>query len=138
MNTVNLIGRLLKEVDLKYISTGTAVATGDLAVNRPFKNQQGENECDFIRCVFWRKIAENTAIFTKKGSKIAVTGMLQTRNYEQDGRKVYVTEVIVNNVEFLETKNSNSTPNSKSNTNENAANDFNGQIIEINEDDLPF
>ncbi|MGF3113707.1 single-stranded DNA-binding protein, partial [Facklamia sp. P9177] len=98
MNTVQLIGRLTKEVDLRYTSSGTPVGSFTLAVNRSFTNQQGEREADFIRCVIWRKAAENLANFTRKGSRIGVEGSIQTRNYDDDqGNKVYITEVNVRN-----------------------------------------
>ena len=103
MNTVQLVGRLTKEVDLKFTSSGTAVGSFTLAVNRNFTNQQGEREADFINCVIWRKAAENLANFTRKGSQIGVEGRIQTRNYEnQQGQRVYVTEVVVNNFHLLE------------------------------------
>lgn len=103
MNTVQLVGRLTKEIDLKFTSSGTAVGTFTIAVNRSFTNQQGEREADFITCVIWRKAAENLANFTRKGSQIGIEGRLQTRNYEnQQGQRVYVTEVVVNNFHLLE------------------------------------
>lgn len=103
MNTVQLVGRLTKEVDLRFTSSGTAVGSFTLAVNRSFTNQQGEREADFINCVIWRKAAENLANFTRKGSQIGVEGRIQTRNYEnQQGQRVYVTEVVVNNFHLLE------------------------------------
>ena len=103
MNTVQLVGRLTKDVELRYTSSGTAVGSFTLAVNRNFTNQQGEREADFINCVIWRKAAENLANFTRKGSQIGVEGRIQTRNYEnQQGQRVYVTEVVVNNFHLLE------------------------------------
>lgn len=105
MNTVQLVGRLTKEVDLRFTSSGTAVGSFTLAVNRSFTNQQGEREADFINCVIWRKAAENLANFTRKGSQIGIEGRIQTRNYEnQQGQRVYVTEVVVNNFHLLEPK----------------------------------
>lgn len=103
MNTVQLIGRLTREVELRFTSSGTAVGSFTLAVNRNFTNQQGEREADFINCVIWRKAAENFANFTRKGSQVGVQGRLQVRNYEnQQGQRVYVTEVIVENFDLLE------------------------------------
>ena len=103
MNSVQLVGRLTKEVDLKFTSSGVAVGTFNLAVNRSFTNQQGEREADFINCVIWRKAAENLANFTRKGSQIGIEGRIQTRNYEnQQGQRVYVTEVVVSNFHLLE------------------------------------
>lgn len=105
MNHVSLIGRLTKEVELKFTSNGTAVGNFTLAVNRNFTNQQGEREADFINCVIWRKSAENLANFTRKGSQIGIEGRIQTRNYEsQQGQRVYVTEVVVEQFHLLEPK----------------------------------
>lgn len=105
MNTVQLIGRLTREVELRFTSSGTAVGSFTLAVNRNFTNQQGEREADFINCVIWRKAAENFANFTRKGSLVGIEGRLQVRNYEnQQGQRVYVTEVIVNNFDLLESR----------------------------------
>src|SRR5699024_2711623 len=74
-----------------------------VAVNRPFKNQKGENEADFINCVTWRKQAENLANYMKKGSQIGVDGRIQTRTYDnQEGKRVFVTEVLAENIQFLE------------------------------------
>ena len=106
MNRVVLVGRLTKDPDLRYTPNGVPVATFTLAVNRNFSNQQGERETDFINCVVWRKPAENVANFLKKGSLAGVDGRIQTRNYEgQDGKRVYVTEVLAESVQFLEPKN---------------------------------
>ncbi|WP_379970832.1 single-stranded DNA-binding protein [Ectobacillus sp. sgz5001026] len=166
MNRVILVGRLTKDPDLRYTPNGVAVATFTLAVNRPFSNQQGERTADFINCVVWRKQAENVANYLKKGSLAGVDGRVQTRNYEgQDGKRVYVTEIVAESVQFLDTKSSsdqrgsyNSQPagsdygnqgpqnnpfgsssNSKSG---NAKNDDPfanaGQPIDISDDDLPF
>ena len=109
INSVILVGRLTKDPELRYTPSGVAVATFTLAVNRTFANQQGEREADFINCVVWRKQAENVANFLKKGSLAGVDGRIQTRNYEgQDGKRVYVTEVVAESVQFLEPKGSNS------------------------------
>ncbi|WP_100332678.1 single-stranded DNA-binding protein [Bacillus xiapuensis] len=109
MNRVVLVGRLTKDPELRYTPNGVAVATFTLAVNRTFTNQQGEREADFINCVVWRRAAENVANFLKKGSLAGVDGRIQTRNYEaQDGRRVYVTEVSAESVQFLEPKNASS------------------------------
>jgi single-strand DNA-binding protein len=106
MNRVVLVGRLTKDPDLRYTPNGVPVATFTLAVNRPFSSQTGEREADFINCVVWRKPAENVANFLKKGSLAGVDGRIQTRNYEgQDGKRVYVTEVQAESVQFLEPRN---------------------------------
>ncbi|MCM3618222.1 single-stranded DNA-binding protein [Sutcliffiella horikoshii] len=107
LNRVVLVGRLTKDPELRYTPSGVAVATFTLAVNRTFQNQQGEREADFINCVVWRKQAENAANFLKKGSLAGVDGRVQTRNYEgQDGKRVYVTEIVAESVQFLEPKGS--------------------------------
>ncbi|MBC1890085.1 single-stranded DNA-binding protein [Listeria booriae] len=107
MNRVVLVGRLTKDPELRYTPAGVAVATFTLAVNRNFTNQAGEREADFINCVVWRKPAENVANFLKKGSLAGVDGKVQTRNYEgQDGKRVYVTEILAESVQFLEPRSS--------------------------------
>lgn len=107
INNVVLVGRLTKDPDLRYTSGGQAVATFTLAVNRDFKNADGDREADFINCVIWRKPAETLANYTKKGSLIGIVGRIQTRNYEnQQGQRVYVTEVMCDNFQMLESKNS--------------------------------
>ncbi|MGM9928768.1 MAG: single-stranded DNA-binding protein [Bacillus sp. (in: firmicutes)] len=169
MNRVVLVGRLTKDPDLRYTPSGVAVATFTLAVNRTFSNQQGEREADFINCVVWRKPAENVANFLKKGSLAGVDGRLQTRNYEgQDGKRVYVTEVVAESVQFLEPRSSNggnrdagsfgapprqndySSFGQAPNQNQNQQRGGNytrvdddpfangGQTIDISDDDLPF
>ncbi|XJZ27315.1 single-stranded DNA-binding protein [Bacillota bacterium Lsc_1132] len=166
MNRVVLVGRLTKDPDLRYTPNGVPVATFTLAVNRTFTNQQGERETDFINCVVWRRPAENVANFLKKGSLAGVDGRIQTRNYEgQDGKRVYVTEVLAESVQFLEPKSASSarndsdyynapreqnTPFGSSSQNQRQNNNNqgftrvdddpfagNGQI-DISDDDLPF
>ena len=106
INNLTLIGRLTKDVELKYTPANQAVAQFTLAVNRTFKNANGERESDFINCVIWRKSAENFANFVKKGALIGITGRIQTRNYENaQGQRVYVTEVIAENFQMLESRN---------------------------------
>jgi len=154
MNTVQLVGRLTRDVELRFTSSGTAV------------------EADFISCVIWRKAAENLANFTRKGSLIAIDGRLQTRSYDnQQGQRVYVTEVVVNNFDLLESRSvTEQRPVSSPNTDHQAGaygagggggyqsqpqmnqNNYNqsfsssstspfmdeGHPIDISEDDLPF
>lgn len=106
LNRVVLTGRLTKDPELRYTNSGTAVATFTLAVDRQFKNQNNEREADFIQCVVWRKSAENFANFTHKGSLVGVDGRVSTRNYENNqGQRVYVTEVTVDNFALLESRN---------------------------------
>ena len=111
MNNVNLVGRLTKDVELKYTGSQTAVATGTLAVNRQFKSANGEKETDFINIVAWRKTAEILSNYASKGSQIGITGRIQTRNYEgNDGKRVYVTEVVAETVMLLDSKSNNQQP----------------------------
>lgn len=105
LNNVCLAGRLTKDPELRYTSSNQAVATFSLAVNRNFKSQNGERETDFINCVIWRQQAENLANWAKKGALIGITGRIQTRNYEnQQGHRVYVTEVVADNFQLLESR----------------------------------
>lgn len=105
MNRVILVGRLTADPQLRYTPNGVPVATFTLAVNRTFTNQQGEREADYINCVIWRRPAENVANFLKKGSMAGVDGRVQTRSYEgSDGKRVYVTEIMCESVQFLEPK----------------------------------
>lgn len=146
INNVVLIGRLTKDPELKYTQTGIATTRFTLAVNRPFKNQNGENEADFINVQVWRKQAENAANYLKKGSLAGVTGRIQTGSYEnQQGQRVYTTDVVADSVQFLEPRNQNNGPiagqnnqfaDKKQNNNDPFAN--NGTPININDDDLPF
>ena len=157
MNTVQLVGRLTRDVELRFTSSGTAVGSFTIAGNRNFPNQQGEREADFISCVIWRKAAENLANFTRKGSLIAIDGRLQTRSYDnQQGQRVYVTEVVVNNFDLLESRsvtaygagggggyqshpqmNQNNYNQSFSSSSTSPFMDE-GHPIDISEDDLPF
>ena len=105
INNVVLVGRLTKDADLKYTPSNVAVATFTLAVNRNRKNENGDREADFINCVIWRQSAENLANWAKKGSLIGITGRMQTRNYEnQQGQRVYVTEVVAESFQLLESR----------------------------------
>ncbi len=105
LNSVVLIGRLTRDPELRYTPNGIAVSTFTLAVNRNFTNKQGQREADFINIVSWRNTAEIVAKYLTKGSLIAVEGRIQTRNYEnKEGRRIYVTEVVADDVRFLETR----------------------------------
>ena len=102
MNKVILIGNLTRDPEARTTSSGVAVTTFTIAVNRRFTNQQGVREADFINIVAWRQTAELCARYLAKGRKVAVEGSLQTRSYDaQDGTKRYVTEVVADNVEFI-------------------------------------
>ena len=146
INRTILVGRLTKDPDLKYTAQGTPVATFTLAVNRTFTNQQGEKETDFINVVVWRRQAENAANYLKKGNLAGVDGRIQTRNFEgQDGKRVYITEVVAESVQFLEPKGNQGQGNTNtSSNNQNTGNgnsdpfSSNGQTIDIDDSDLPF
>ena len=103
MNTVNLVGRLTKDPELKYTSTGIATARFTIAVNRIFKTE-GQPDADFINCIAWRKQAEKLANFQKKGNLIGVIGRIQTGNYEKDGQRIYTTDIVSESIQFLEKK----------------------------------
>ena len=115
MNKAILIGRLTRDPELRYTSSNRAVCQFTVAIDRPFTNQSsGQREADFINVVAWDKTGENVGKYMSKGRLIAVEGRIQTRNYDNnEGKKVYVTEVIANNVQFLESKNA--TTNTSSN-----------------------
>ncbi|GGB63725.1 single-stranded DNA-binding protein 3 [Lentibacillus populi] len=139
INAVTLVGRLTKDVDLRYTQSGKAVGNFTLAVNRPFKNAQGEQEADFINCTSWGKQAENLANYMKKGSQVGIVGRIQTRNYENnEGRKVFVTEVIAEQAAFLESKSNEQKTEKPSNEQPNNPFKDNGEPIDISDDDLPF
>ena len=105
INNVVLVGRMVRDAELRYTPSNVAVATFTLAVNRTFKSQNGEREADFINVVMWRQQAENLANWAKKGSLIGVTGRIQTRSYDnQQGQRVYVTEVVADTFEMLESR----------------------------------
>lgn len=105
MNRVCLNGRLTKDIDLRYTQNNVAVASFTLAVQRKFKNQNGDYESDFINCIAYKSTAELLSKYTGKGDLIGIEGRIQTRSYDdKNGKKVYVTEVIAENVEFLANK----------------------------------
>ena len=144
INNVVLVGRMTKDADLRYTAQGQAVATLTLAVNRNFKNQNGEREADFINIVIWRQQAENLANWAKKGALIGITGRIQTRNYEnQQDQRVYVTEVVADSFQLLEARQN---QNGQGQSGNNAVSDFlrnessfgNSNSMDISDDDLPF
>lgn len=117
LNRSILVGRLTKDVELRYTGNGIAAGSFTLAVNRNFTNSQGEREADFINCVIWRKAAETFSQWTHKGSLVAVDGRLQTRNYENNqGITVYVTELVVDEFSFIDTNNGNNNQASNGNS----------------------
>lgn len=102
LNRVILIGRLTRDPELRYTPAGVAVTQFTLAVDRPFQNE-GRKEADFIPVVTWRQLAETCANYLRKGRLTAIEGRIQVRNYDNnEGKRVYVTEVIADNVRFLE------------------------------------
>jgi len=105
LNRIELIGRLTKDPEVRYISSGHPMAQFTVAVNRDFKNAAGEREADFIRCVTWRKLAEQVGQYCGKGRLVAVEGRLQTRHYEApDGSRRTLTEVVGDRVWFLDSR----------------------------------
>lgn len=154
INRAVLTGRLTKDPELRSTQSGLSVASFNLAVDRPYKDNNGNYGADFISCVIWRKAAENFCNFTSKGSLVGIDGRIQTRNYDDnDGKKVYVTEIVVDNFALLEFKkdrqnnnagNKNNGNYDKGNNNANYDNNsqdpFNGSgdTIDISDDDLPF
>ena len=105
MNKIILLGRLTKDPEVRYTSTGKAVCQFTLAVDRPFANQEGQREADFINCILWGKSAETLGNTVFKGQKIAVEGRLQVRSYDaKDGSKKWATEVICDRFEYVEKK----------------------------------
>lgn len=163
INRSVLVGRLTKDPELRKTSNDTAVTSFRLAVNRAFTNRQGEREADFIQVVVWRRQAENVAKYVKKGSLVGVEGRIQTRSYDdQQGVRKFIVEVVADNVQFLDTKNTapsnnnnyddsssdygqssqkssynQNNQNNQSNSNQKSSqNDLDD--IDIAEDDLPF
>lgn len=145
INNVVLVGRLTRDVELRYTPQNQAVGTFSLAVNRNFKSQSGEREADFVNCVIWRQQAENLANWAKKGALIGITGRIQTRNYEgQDGKRVYVTEVVADSFQLLESRKDNANRASMdeqvppASNSQNGNNSLGGNAMDISEADLPF
>lgn len=140
INNVVLVGRMTRDAELRYTPQNKAVATFTLAVNRNFKNQNGEREADFINCILWNQPAENLANWAKKGTLIGITGRIQTRNYEnQQGQRVYVTEVMANNFQMLESRKDQQDGQSQGSYKNNGQSAFgNNQPMDISDDDLPF
>lgn len=153
MNKVMLIGRITRDPELRYTSSNIPSVRFTLAVNRPFENQNGERETDFINIVVWRKQAENVKKYVSKGSLVAVEGRIQTGSYEKDGQRVYTTDVVADNVQFLESKSQsqnrmqddvtpsdfafNNDSNQTTDMSEEVFADF-GDSIEISDDDIAF
>lgn len=135
INNVTLIGRLTRDAELRYTPSNIATAQFNIACNRNFKNTNGEYDADFINCVMWREQAERFCNWTKKGMLVGITGRIQTRSYEgNDGKRVYVTEVVAENFQVLEKRDN--TANQNSMTEQMPPNYANP--MDIDESDLPF
>lgn len=102
MNKVILCGRLTKDTEIKLTTNQTKFCQFTLAVDRKFKDQNGQKQTDFISCIAWRNTADFIAKYFKKGNKIGICGSIQTRSYEKDGQKTFITEVVVEEAEFVE------------------------------------
>ncbi|MEX5397193.1 single-stranded DNA-binding protein [Streptococcus sp. ZJ93] len=139
INNVVLVGRMTRDAELSYTQSNQAVATFTLAVNRNFKNQNGEREADFVNCVIWRQQAENLANWVKKGNLVGITGRIQTRNYEnQQGQRVYVTEVIADSFQLLESKSKENKTANQASMEQHEPYFGPASPVDISEDDLPF
>jgi len=128
MNSVVIVGNLASDPEVRTTQSGTSNCTFRVAVQRSFANANGVREADFLSCVAWRQTADFVGKYLHKGSKVAVSGSIQTRNYEKDGRKVYVTEIIADRVESVGSRDSEHKSEIRTETFE----------PEINEDQLPF
>ena len=150
INSIVLVGRLTRDPELKYTGNNVAVASFSLAVNRNFKGANGERETDFINCVIWRQQAENLANWAKKGALIGITGRIQTRSYEnQQGKRIYVTEVVAESFQMLESRAAreggnanggyNQQPQQQAPNNSRGGAPFgNSNPMDIQDSDLPF
>ncbi|MEE0700064.1 MAG: single-stranded DNA-binding protein [Bacilli bacterium] len=155
MNKAFLIGRLTRDPELRYSSSNAAIVNFSIAIDRQYTNNQGQRETDFINIVAFQKQAENVKKYLSKGSLVAIDGRIQTRNYEdKDGKRVYVTEVVADRVQFLESKGSSNvsagreenvspadfqtdTAPKETNVSDDVFADF-GSSIEISDDDIAF
>lgn len=142
MNKAFLIGRLTKDPELRYTESNKAIANFTVAIDRQYTNSQGEKETDFINIVTFQKQAENIKKYVTKGSLVAADGRIQTRSYEdKDGKRVYVTEVIADRVQFLNTKSAKDEEKTleepKKGLNDDVFSEF-GSSIEITDDDVAF
>lgn len=141
LNRALLVGRLTRDPELRRTGSGKAVTSFNLAVERNFKSD--DQEADFINCVCWGKIAENTERYCSKGSMVSVDGRIQTRNYENNqGQKVYVTEVIADSVQFISTRNNNTATAPQAPVNNYVHNEpiqqFEDDNYTLEEDDIQF
>lgn len=135
INNVVLVGRLTAAPDLRKTPNGVSSLQGTLAVNRNFKNQNGEREADFINFQSWRGVADIIAQYCNKGALIGITGRLQVRSYDKNGERRYITEVIAETVTLLEKRNNNQNNNPSSGYNS----PFDGaNQLDLADDDFPF
>lgn len=142
MNKAILVGRLTKDPELKTTGSGVSVCSFTLAINRRFKNAEGNYDADFINCVAWRQQAEFISKYFSKGRMVGICGSIQTRTYDrEDGQRVYVTEVVADEVSFVDSKSQTdgvSAPSANTNTSANSFSADDGFIPMPADDDLPF
>ena len=145
MNQVLLVGRLVRNVDLRTTANGTDVARFTIAVPRPYKNLEGKYDADFINCITWRNLARNMEEYCKKGDLVGIKGRIQNVSYtDRDGNNIYKTEIIADNVTFLSSSNKKEETIQKNETETEPVKqesdpfkDF-GEEVVINDDDIPF
>lgn len=116
INRVILVGRLTKKPELAYSQTNIPYVRFTLAVNRAFANQNGEREADFVSCIVWRKAAENLAQFMDKGSLIGLEGRIMTGSFERDGKRIFTTDILADNIQYLESRRASSSNQPNDNT----------------------
>lgn len=142
VNTVVLVGRITKDPEVRQTSGSVGVCNFTCAVNRSFKNQAGEREADFVNCVAFNKVASLMEQYVRKGQLISIEGRIQTRNYENTtGQRIYVTEVVANQVTFLESRSDNgynSSPNEPTPPPSAPKPGLDVEDFSIDDDDLPF
>lgn len=138
MNKAFIIGNLTKDPELRTTKNGISVCSFTVAVQRRYKDQNGDRQADFIPVIVWRGLAENCAKYLAKGKKVAVSGEIQTRSYEaQDGSKKYVTEIVANDVEFLTpVSNNNDTPQEQ--IQQAMEGDYEEHFTAVTDEELPF
>lgn len=139
MNKVVLVGRLTKDVELRTTPQGVSVCSFTVAVNRRFKNANGEYEADFINCVAWRQTAEFLSRYFSKGRMVGISGSIQTRSWEKDGERRYATEVLAEEAYFVDSKSSDSNAGSRQSDDSDAGFSVDSGFMPIPaDDDLPF
>ena len=139
MNKVVLVGRLTKDVELRTTPQGVSVCSFTVAVNRRFKNANGEYEADFINCVAWRQTAEFLSKYFSKGRMVGISGSIQTRSWEKDGERRYATEVLAEEAYFVDSKSSDSNSGSRQSDDSDAGFSVDSGFMPIPaDDDLPF